>query len=73
MSSTPAPGFPNQNVYNSRFLINHPQLAVIYHQQQTYRRLIQEAEAKQPQGLRYYFSHIGYKTFYLPVVEQYPF
>lgn len=70
--STPTPGFPNQNVYNSRFLINHPQLAVLYHQRQTYLRAIAIAEANPSQAATYYNSHIGYKTIYYPAIEQYP-
>ena len=34
--------FPNQNVYNTRFLINHPQLSVNYHQKQMYEKIIRE-------------------------------
>lgn len=36
------PSFTNQNVYNSRFYINHPQLSVNYHQKQIYEQIIRE-------------------------------
>lgn len=32
--------FPNQNVYNNGFLINHPQLSIIYHRKETYQNII---------------------------------
>jgi hypothetical protein len=49
------PSFPNQNVYNNRFLINHYQLSVNYHRKQTYQQII----------------HLKYNVVYPSVVTPY--
>jgi hypothetical protein len=62
--------FPNQNVYNSRFLINHPQLSVNYHQKQTYQNIIRLGyDTKYPYVLTPYTL---YDSIYTPVKSEGP-
>jgi hypothetical protein len=68
--SNTAPSFPNQNVYNNRFLINHPQLSVNYHQKQMYEQIIREKyNSIYPSFAKPYTL---YDSIYKPQIEQKP-
>ncbi len=63
------PTFPNQNVYNNRFLINHPQLSVNYHQKEIYQQIIREKyNLLYPAEVPYTL----YNSIYKPIIEQKP-
>ncbi len=62
--------FPNQNVYNSPFYINHPQLSVIHHQKQIYRQIIRDSYNNFPKTNPLFTV---YSTIYKPVIEIKPF
>ena len=64
------PTFPNQNVYNNRFLINHPQLSVNYHQKEIYQQIIREKyNSIYPSFL---LPYTLYHSIYKPTIEQKP-
>ena len=64
------PNFPNQNVYNNKFLINHPQLSVNYHQKETYKYLIKE---KYNSYYPYFqLPYTLYNSIYKPNITQKP-
>ncbi len=64
------PTFPNQNVYNSRFLINHPQLSINYHQKQIYQQIIREKYNSIYPSFE--TPYTLYDSIYEPVIEQKP-
>ncbi len=62
--------FPNQNVYNNSFLINHPQLSVNYHQKQIYQKIIYEKyNSIYPSFI---LPYTLYDSIYKPMIEQKP-
>ncbi len=65
--------FPNQNVYNSRFYINHPQLSVNYHQKQIYEQIIREKyNTLYPSFVQLDGSYTLYDSIFQPTIEQKP-
>ncbi len=62
------PSFPNQNVYNSRFYINHPQLSINYHQKQIYQQIIREKyNTLYPSFIQLDGSYTLYDSIFKPV------
>ncbi len=63
-----SPSFPNQNVYNSPFLINHPQLSINYHQKEIYQKIIREKyNSIYPS---FSLPYTLYDSIYKPEIEQ---
>ncbi len=62
--------FPNQNVYNNRFLINHPQLSINYHQKMIYQKIINEKYNSIYPSFE--TPYTLYDSIYKPVIEQKP-
>ncbi len=64
------PTFPNQNVYNNRFLINHSQLSINYHQKEIYQKIIREKYNSIYPSFE--TPYTLYDSIFEPVIEQKP-